>query len=105
MALLDQFRIEALPKTWADEGKLWQETYFPEMPTVFDSTRIDPTAPHGVRATGSRLPHGVRQGNRRGHASDGSDRPPARRDLVFQETGVRRGATASHADGRRPDVG
>src|SRR5207249_9851975 len=36
MALLDQFRIEALPKKWADEGKRWQETYFPEMPTVFD---------------------------------------------------------------------
>ena len=36
MALLDQFRIEALPKKWQDEGKLWQETYFPEMPTVFD---------------------------------------------------------------------
>src|SRR5438067_13268591 len=36
MALLDQFRIEALPKKWADEGKRWQETYFPEMPKVFD---------------------------------------------------------------------
>jgi 1,2-phenylacetyl-CoA epoxidase catalytic subunit len=36
MALLDQFRIEALPKKWADEGTRWQETYFPEMPTVFD---------------------------------------------------------------------
>src|SRR5437660_12343247 len=36
MALLDQFRIEALPKKWADEGKRWQETYFPEMPTVYD---------------------------------------------------------------------
>src|SRR5206468_698825 len=41
MALLDQFRIEALPKTWADEGKLWQETYFPEMPTVFDRPNWD----------------------------------------------------------------
>jgi len=36
MALLDQFRIEVLPKKWQDEGKLWQETYFPEMPIVFD---------------------------------------------------------------------
>jgi len=36
MAFLDQFRIEALPKKWQEEGKLWQETYFPEMPTVFD---------------------------------------------------------------------
>lgn len=36
MALLDQFKIEALPKKWQDEGKLWQERYFPEMPTVFD---------------------------------------------------------------------
>ncbi len=41
MALLDQFRIEALPKKWADEGKLWQETYFPEMPTVFDRPNWD----------------------------------------------------------------
>src|SRR5439155_21822273 len=41
MALLDQFRIEALLKTWADEGKLWQETYFPEMPTVFDRQNWD----------------------------------------------------------------
>ena len=37
MALLDQFRIEALPKKWQDEGHLWQETYFPEMPTVLDT--------------------------------------------------------------------
>src|SRR5207245_3975536 len=37
MPFLDQFRIEALPKRWADEGKLWQETYFPEMPEVFDT--------------------------------------------------------------------
>ena len=36
MALLDQFRIEALPKKWQDEGRLWQEKYFPEMPTVLD---------------------------------------------------------------------
>ena len=36
MPLLDQFRIEALPKKWQDEGKVWQETYFPEMPTVLD---------------------------------------------------------------------
>src|SRR5256885_13721931 len=36
MALLDQFRIEALPKKWADEGKQWQGKYFPEMPSVFD---------------------------------------------------------------------
>src|SRR6059036_3284482 len=37
MPFLDQFRIEALPKKWADEGKLWQERYFPEMPEVFDA--------------------------------------------------------------------
>src|SRR3989475_446234 len=37
MPFLDQFRIEALPKKWADEGKLWQERYFPEMPEVFDT--------------------------------------------------------------------
>ena len=36
MALLDQFTIEALPKKWQDEGTLWQDRYFPEMPTVFD---------------------------------------------------------------------
>ena len=36
MALLDQFKIEALPKKWQDEGKLWQERYFPEMPAVLD---------------------------------------------------------------------
>src|SRR3972149_1955472 len=36
MPLLDQFRIEALPKKWQDEGRVWQETYFPEMPTVLD---------------------------------------------------------------------
>jgi benzoyl-CoA 2,3-epoxidase subunit B len=36
VALLDQFRIEALPKKWQDEGKLWQDTYFPEMPAVLD---------------------------------------------------------------------
>ena len=36
MALLDQFRLEALPKKWQDEGTRWQETYFPEMPIVFD---------------------------------------------------------------------
>src|SRR5256885_8621052 len=36
MALLDQFRIEALPKKWADEGKQWQERYFPELPSVSD---------------------------------------------------------------------
>jgi len=37
MPFLDQFRVEALPKKWADEGKLWQERYFPEMPEVFDA--------------------------------------------------------------------
>ncbi len=37
MPLLDQFRIEALPKKWADEGRHWQETYFPEMPEVMDA--------------------------------------------------------------------
>src|SRR2546427_1424429 len=41
MALLDQFRIEALPKKWADEGKQWQEKYFPEMPSVFDRPNWD----------------------------------------------------------------
>jgi len=41
MALLDQFQIEALPKKWAEEGKLWQERYFPEMPTVFDRPNWD----------------------------------------------------------------
>ncbi|MCI4371492.1 MAG: hypothetical protein L3J78_02470, partial [Thermoplasmata archaeon] len=38
MPLLDQFRIEALPKKWQDEGKRWQDTYFPEMATVLDAT-------------------------------------------------------------------
>src|SRR5688572_4470071 len=37
MALLDQFKMEALPKKWLDEGKRWQETYFPEMPEVLDA--------------------------------------------------------------------
>ena len=36
MPFLDQFRIEALPQKWQDEGKHWQETYFPEMPEVLD---------------------------------------------------------------------
>ncbi len=36
MALLDQFRIEALPPKWQDEGRRWQEKYFPEMPSVLD---------------------------------------------------------------------
>ncbi len=36
MAFLDQFRIEALPQRWQEEGRRWQETYFPEMPEVFD---------------------------------------------------------------------
>ena len=36
MALLDQFRVESLPRKWEDEGKRWQETYFPEMPAVLD---------------------------------------------------------------------
>jgi benzoyl-CoA 2,3-dioxygenase component B len=36
LALLDQFRIESLPKKWADEGTRWQDTYFPEMPSVLD---------------------------------------------------------------------
>src|SRR2546421_10192346 len=34
MPFLDQFRIEALPKMWADEGKLWQERYCRDMPEV-----------------------------------------------------------------------
>ncbi len=36
MALLDQFRQEPLPRKWQDEGRNWQETYFPEMPVVMD---------------------------------------------------------------------
>ncbi|TLZ69291.1 MAG: hypothetical protein E6K10_10910 [Methanobacteriota archaeon] len=36
MPFLDQFRIEALPQKWQDEGRHWQETYFPEMPEVLD---------------------------------------------------------------------
>lgn len=36
MALVDQFRFEALPKKWQDEGRLWQENYFPEMGAVLD---------------------------------------------------------------------
>ena len=28
--------MEALPKKWQDEGRRWQETYFPEMPVVMD---------------------------------------------------------------------
>ena len=37
MGLLDQFRTEPLPKKWEEEGHAWQETYFPEMPVVFDA--------------------------------------------------------------------
>ncbi|MEK6987532.1 MAG: hypothetical protein AABX97_05480 [Candidatus Thermoplasmatota archaeon] len=36
MALLDGFHVDALPKKWQDEGRAWQETYFPEMPQVLD---------------------------------------------------------------------
>ncbi len=36
MALLDGFHVDALPKKWQDEGRVWQETYFPEMPQVLD---------------------------------------------------------------------
>src|SRR5207244_1712316 len=36
MPFLDQFRLEALPQAWQDEGRRWQETYFPEMPAVLD---------------------------------------------------------------------
>jgi 1,2-phenylacetyl-CoA epoxidase catalytic subunit len=36
MALLDGFHMDALPKKWQDEGRVWQETYFPEMPEVMD---------------------------------------------------------------------
>jgi len=36
MPFLDQFRLEALPQTWQDEGRRWQDTYFPEMPAVLD---------------------------------------------------------------------
>jgi len=39
MALLDQFRFEALPKAWQDEGHRWQETYFPEMSEVLDPAK------------------------------------------------------------------
>src|SRR5574340_1182066 len=39
MGLLDQFRTEPLPKQWQDEGHAWQETYFPEMPVVFDEAK------------------------------------------------------------------
>lgn len=38
MALLDQFKIQALPQKWQDEGKRWQETYFPEMSHVLDAS-------------------------------------------------------------------
>src|SRR2546422_10511158 len=36
MPFLDQFRLEALPQAWQDEGRRWQDTYFPEMPAVLD---------------------------------------------------------------------
>src|SRR3989449_288104 len=36
MPFLDQFRLEALPQTWQDEGRRWQDTYFTEMPAVLD---------------------------------------------------------------------
>ncbi|HEY7588690.1 MAG TPA: hypothetical protein VIB49_08125 [Thermoplasmata archaeon] len=36
MALLDGFKVEALPKKWQAEGHDWQERYFPEMPEVLD---------------------------------------------------------------------
>ncbi len=39
MGLLDQFTTEPLPKKWQDEGLAWQETYFPEMPVVFDEVK------------------------------------------------------------------
>lgn len=39
MPLLDQFRMESLPKKWEDEGREWQERYFPEMPEVFDRAK------------------------------------------------------------------
>src|SRR5204862_501575 len=68
-------------------------------------TWVDPAASDGVRTVGRRLPHGPGQGDRGGDASHGSDGPPTRRDLVLEETGVRRRAPASHADGRRPHVG
>ena len=48
MALLDQFRMEPLPKKWQDEGRNWQETYFPEMPVVLDAAnweRYYPSTP------------------------------------------------------------
>src|SRR3989304_6150016 len=36
MVLLDGFHVDALPNKWQEEGRVWQETYFPEMPQVFD---------------------------------------------------------------------
>ncbi len=36
MGLLDQFKTEPLPRKWQEEGRVWQETYFPEMPVVLD---------------------------------------------------------------------
>ncbi len=48
MALLDQFRMEPLPKKWQEEGRAWQESYFPEMPVVLDEanwSRYYPATP------------------------------------------------------------
>ena len=39
MALLDQFRFEALPAKWQVAGRDWQERYFPEMGEVLDPAR------------------------------------------------------------------
>ncbi|HKZ90173.1 MAG TPA: hypothetical protein VJ300_07960, partial [Thermoplasmata archaeon] len=39
MPLLDQFTVETLPKKWQDEGREWQERYFPEMPEVLDRAK------------------------------------------------------------------
>jgi len=39
MPLADQFTFEVLPKKWLDEGRDWQERYFPEMPEVLDASR------------------------------------------------------------------
>ena len=41
MALLDGFQVTSLPRKWQDEGHEWQETYFPEMPEVFERKAWD----------------------------------------------------------------
>src|SRR3990170_3570286 len=36
MPFMDGFKLEPLPRNWHDETVAWRETYFPEMPEVFD---------------------------------------------------------------------